>query len=263
MPDDHGPRDHIRHVYRTSNHPFDDLWEWASGADVLVVRRDRWRALAKWTLARVENTTGDERDAWQERHKIYRRKWMRVEKRLEAQDEQVPGISNGWHPNASRVQTQPGIGEYLSVPAKLVWHTTEGSSLPQYSGSHPHFTLNPQTGALYQHVPIFSGAYALRNLPGGVETNRARAIQVELIGFASQTQGWSDVAYERIARLARWIEKHAGVERRCGVRFGGSGNLPSRLSGSAWLGYKGHIGHQHIPEQDHWDPGAFQIDDVI
>lgn len=221
-------------------------------------RRRHLPALRKWADRKIEDlrvhTLPDLRARIRE-----------LEKRLEdaIEGDVPPVVDGGWHPRATRTQVQSGIGAYLSVPARLVWHTTEGSGLPAYSGSHPHFTLNPQTGALYQHIDIRSGAMALRNLEGGVETNRARAIQVELIGFAAASGGWSDEAYRHIAELARWIEKHAGVARASSVRFGGAGNLPSRLSGQAWLDYRGHLGHQHVPENDHWDPGAFKIDKVI
>lgn len=167
----------------------------------------------------------------------------------------------GWHPDAERVQVSDGYGDMLNVPGKIVWHTVEGNGLPTYSGDAPHFTLNPQTGKLYQHIPITSAAGSL--VHGSVETNKANAIQTELMGFASQTQNWSDVAYTHIASLARWIETNAGVARACSVRFGGLNNLPPRLSDSAWLRYSGHCGHQHVPGNEHWDPGEFKIQKVI
>lgn len=171
----------------------------------------------------------------------------------------VPAMNpGGWHPDAVENQTAAPLSWVPGQP-KIVWHTTEGSSLPGYDGSQPHFTLEPKANKLWQHVPIRGGSYALQNASGGVETNRARAIQVELIGFASETQGWSDEAYANIARLARWIEKHAGVPRTCGVTFRSDSthkvaNFPS---------YTGHLGHQHVPENTHWDPGLFRIDKVI
>lgn len=174
----------------------------------------------------------------------------------------VPASQGGWHPDAMRTQVQSGLGAPLNVPAKLVWHTTEGTSLPTYSGSHPHFTLNPRSGELWQHIPINSGAMSLKNAAGGIETNRANAKQVELIGFARDTQNWSDAEYARIAKLARWIEKHGGVARKCSVEFKGNGATP-HISGAAWVNYSGHIGHQHVPENDHWDPGAFRINKVL
>lgn len=171
-----------------------------------------------------------------------------------------PVVDGGWHPEATRTQVQSGIGSFLNVPAKLVWHTTEGSSLPVYSGSHPHFTLNPKTGQLWQHISIRSGAMALKHPAGTVETNRAHAIQVELIGFAKDTGVWPASYYQNIARLARWIEAHAGVRRDSTVQFS---NVPHRLTDQAWLSYSGHLGHQHVPVNDHWDPGSFRIGEVI
>lgn len=172
----------------------------------------------------------------------------------------IPGIQNGWHVKAIKNQVQGGIGAYLNVPAKLVWHTTEGTSLPGYAGSHPHFTLDFKRKQLYQHIPVTSGAMAL--VHGVVETNRAHAIQVELVGFASESPNWSDADYAQIAALARWIEKHCGVPRKCTVRFVPVGQT-NHLGSSQWLSYSGHLGHQHVPGNDHTDPGSFQIQKVI
>jgi hypothetical protein len=168
-----------------------------------------------------------------------------------------------WHPAAIRVPHSDAGAFVSGIPAKLVWHTTEGSSLPHYAGGQPHFTFHPQTGALYQHIPINRAAKTLKHPAGTVETNRANAIQVELIGFASQTHLWTDAAYKRIAQLARWIEANAGVESQCSVKFGGGSTVFTRLLPGAWLQYSGHIGHQHVPHNDHWDPGRFRIELVL
>jgi hypothetical protein len=171
----------------------------------------------------------------------------------------VPGMNpGGWHPDAIETQAKNPLAWSAGSP-KIVWHTTEGFGLPMYNSSQPHFTLNPKTGTLWQHVPIRGGAYALRNTTGGVETNRAHAIQVELIGFARESHLWSDDAYRNIAKLARWIEKHAGVPRQCTVVFRSDSNhkVPD------YTNYTGHLGHQHVPENDHWDPGLFQIRKVV
>jgi hypothetical protein len=206
-------------------------------------------ALAKWAREKRKDLQEDRDDV--------RARIKRLEEEVGAE---VPANKNGWHAEAERVQVSAGIGAFLQVPPRIVWHTTEGYGLPTYSGSSPHFTLDPKTGKLYQHIPITSGAMALKNLGGGVETNRAHAIQVELIGFAAQSAGWSDEAYANIAALARWIEKYAGVERRCSVVFANSIN---HMSDGVWMAYKGHCGHQHVPENDHWDPGSLRIDKIL
>ena len=169
---------------------------------------------------------------------------------------------NVWHPDAVRVP-HPDSGPFLSVPAKLVFHTTEGYGLPAYKGDSPHFTLSLKTGKLWQHVPVDRASSALVH-PPEVETNHAHAIQVELTdAFAKDSQNWTPAQYAHIASLARWIERNAGVARKCSVAFGGQGSLPPRLSPQAWIAYSGHLGHQHVPGNLHWDPGAFRIGLVL
>lgn len=167
-----------------------------------------------------------------------------------------------WHLDAKRVPYSDAGPLIMSAPARIVWHTTEGVSLPVYSGSAPHFTLNPKTGELWQHIPINRCAKSLVNAPGGVETNRQHAVQVELIGSAKDTQDWPRAWYSEIADLARWIEKNAGVSRRCGVKFVGGGHT-NHMTAAEWTNYRGHCGHQHVPENLHWDPGLFRIDWVL
>jgi hypothetical protein len=163
-----------------------------------------------------------------------------------------------WHPNAiRRIHTDSGF--HQAGGHKLVWHTTEGHSLPNYGGSAPHFTLNPVNGMLWQHIPLNRGARALR--PGG--PNFWSAIQVELIGFAKDTQGWPDASYRRIAKLARWIEANFTVPRATNVTFKGNKQTPHLASPEAFRSYAGHIGHQHVPGNTHWDPGKFNIGFVL
>jgi hypothetical protein len=167
-----------------------------------------------------------------------------------------------WHPQATR-DPYASAGRMLAGRPKLVWHTTEGSSLPRYSNSAPHFTLNPRTGQLWQHMPINEAAKALEHPVGTVETNRGGAIQVELIGFARDTDDWPDSSNERIANLARWIEREAGVAAECTVPFSGVPGGAPRMSAAQWLNYNGHCGHQHVPHNHHWDPGGFKILKVL
>jgi N-acetylmuramoyl-L-alanine amidase-like protein len=163
-----------------------------------------------------------------------------------------------WHPNAVR-RVHPDSGAHQSGNPKLVWHTTEILELPNYGGSAPHFTLDPRDGRLWQHIPLNRGARALK--AGG--PNFMRAIQVELIGFAKDTQDWTDLNYRRIAKLARWIEANFDVPRKTSVTFVGGGQTPHLPSVDAFRLYTGHIGHQHVPGNDHWDPGKLNMDKVL
>lgn len=165
-----------------------------------------------------------------------------------------------WNPAATK-KVYSSAGSFTGGGRKIVWHTTEGGSLPVYSGDAPHFTLNPKTGELWQHIPINESAKALEH-HNASETNRANAIQVELIGYAAESHTWPSSYYDNIAKLARWIEHNAGVPCKCSVDFRVG---VARLSDSEFVNYAGHLGHAHVPQQwaGHWDPGAFRIAEVV
>lgn len=184
--------------------------------------------------------------------------------KVKAQLQPVPPSLGGWHPGAQRVPYSPG-SYTIACPPKGVLHTTEGYGLPNYAGSNPTFTL-VLTGPgylrpkLYQHIPIQSAAKALRHTES-TPTNGAHAIQIELgNAFAGKIGQLKDQDYTAIANLMRWIERHGGVLRRSNVRFA----VPAqRLSNSAWINTVGWVGHEHVPQNDHWDPGSFDIARVL
>jgi peptidoglycan hydrolase-like protein with peptidoglycan-binding domain len=173
-----------------------------------------------------------------------------------------------WHPSAVR-RIHIDAGGFTGGGRKLVWHTTEGGSLPNYGGSAPHFTFDPEDGRLWQHIPLNRAARAL--MAGG--PNFWNAVQVELIGFADTHEAkkhgllrravvnWTDDEYARIAKLARWIESNFDVPRKCSVQF--VGHAAHLASLDAVKRYSGHIGHQHINGNTHWDPGLFKIAEVL
>jgi hypothetical protein len=164
-------------------------------------------------------------------------------------------VDGGFHPDAQRVPEQ-NAGALGSGGRKIIWHTTEGSSLPAYNGSAPHFTLDPETGKLFQHMSVTACAMSLEHPENTPETNRAGCIQVELIGRADDTPTWSDTKYANIAKLARWIEKHCGVPRKAPRAFG---KPVPRMGATEFVGASGHLGHEHVPSQPsgHFDPGKF------
>jgi peptidoglycan hydrolase-like protein with peptidoglycan-binding domain len=173
-----------------------------------------------------------------------------------------------WHPKAVR-RIHLDAGGFQGGGRKLVWHTTEGTSLPNYGGSAPHFTLDPADGRLWQHIPLDRAARAL--MAGG--PNFWNTVQVELIGFADTARAnqlgvperavvnWPAGHYTAIAGLARWIESNFAVPRKCTVEFVDHASHLGSLD--AVKGYAGHIGHQHIVGNDHWDPGLLKIDLIL
>lgn len=173
-----------------------------------------------------------------------------------------------WHPKAVR-RTHEDAGSFQGGGKKIVWHTTEGTSLPNYSGVAPHFTFDPADGRLWQHIPLNRAARAL--MAGG--PNFWNTVQVELIGYADTdlarqrgTPGravvnWPRGNYTRIAELARWIEENFGVPRKSTVEF--VSHTAHLASLDAVKRYAGHIGHQHINGNTHWDPGLLKINLIL
>lgn len=161
-----------------------------------------------------------------------------------------------WHPISG------SSGPHVGGPFKIVHHTTEGSTAEGALGafaqnkSDPHFTVDATR--IFQHIDTAEGARALRNAPGGVQTNRDSAVQIELVGFAHLPK--DPRALTNLARLCRWIETTHGVPKvwPAGVpRPAKNGRDPGGHNRDAptWDAQSGHYGHCHVPENSHWDPG--------
>lgn len=200
----------------------------------------------------------------------------------------MPGSGPQKYPGASTAyfyQSQYG-GDLMEVNV-VVLHTTEGRTLPGYSGggSAPNLTAVPDFAARklrwYQHFDIDRSSRALRNLAGGVETNTNNVVQVELVGTCDPTTHkkwgtaehiyWPEApewALQELAVFLRWLNREHGVP------LVGPGKWPAyptsysngggqRMTGSAWNAFRGVCGHMHVPENDHGDPGAIDFPRLI
>lgn len=165
-------------------------------------------------------------------------------------------------PFAKQKPISGGVGPHVGGPFKIVHHTTEGSSAAgafaafAKNKSDPHFTVDATD--IYQHIDTALAARALKNAPGGVQTNRDSAIQIEVVGFAHKPKGAATL--RNVARLCRWIEKVHGVPQvwpngppkpAVNGRDPGGHNRDARN----WDTKSGHYGHSNVPENSHWDPG--------
>lgn len=141
------------------------------------------------------------------------------------------------------------------------WRRSWGAGLP-------HFVAE---GARYvQLLPLDVGAYTLENAPGGADTNRSGpAIQVEIIGYSAR--GLNDVEYEALGKwLADLVKAGAGIDVTKHPRFYGANegvvlasySSPVRMSAAEYNNFNGFCGHQHTPENAHWDPGKLDADRV-
>ena len=176
-------------------------------------------------------------------------------------------MSKLWHPDAIRAPSEDA-GAFTGGGHKIVLHTTEGGTPTSVvatlkaNRSAVHFVIGT-AGPLYQLIPLNKAGRGLEH-PSGPETNRANAIQIEIVGFAKDSQNWSDAFYERIGHLCRWIEKNFNVPHKCGVEFTATASSPAkRLGGQAFFEYAGYIGHEHVPGNSHWDPGRLRINKLL
>lgn len=150
----------------------------------------------------------------------------------------------------------------------IVFHTTETDRPASYSGTEPHFEVYggeevSDAQAIRQFIPLDSGAKALYNESGGVETNRraGHIVQIEIVWRAAKAADMPDTLLRRLALVVSFIRSQIDVplvappdgftdEAHGGRRFG-----PDE-----WNNYAGFAGHGNVPENDHWDPGMFPWD---
>jgi hypothetical protein len=195
-----------------------------------------------------------------------------------------------YYPPANRT-AQRFDGAYKGssmAPNCLVLHTTEGQSWPGYSGGAvaPHLTALPDFAnerlVWRQHFPVTMSARALVNRAGGVETNTANCIQVELVG----TSGWATTANRHrdytladkwcwathatdwmirdLGAFIAWCNQEWGVPISAPYAFDTwAGNNSHRMSLAQWRSFKGVCGHSHVPENEHTDPGEIPIARIL
>lgn len=172
---------------------------------------------------------------------------------------------------------------------RLVWHTTETSSLPGYNNGAiaPHVTYDPKMRTFVQHAPFTGSVGALRDEVGGIRTNRDGAMQIELICYSAKSVAdqspnrlWvgnlSDDALQDLAEFAYWLFEewaiplalHPKTLLYTDGKAYGTKSL-SRMSNSDWdyrtssAGVWGWCGHRNVPENSHWDPGALNLTSIL
>lgn len=188
--------------------------------------------------------------------------------------DRIPGNDSGtWAPDD---ETAP----------KVVWHTTEGSTIGgavaayTANNSWPHITADPVRKRLVQHVPLDRPARALRNTSAPGQTNReAHVAQIEVV-CTSRTKAPAglvslrDLTDDQLAWLgvhvARPVSAAIGCPLTTSVTFYGDDagwtlaaeGARQRLTAKQWDTYTGHLAHQHVPENHHWD-GPFDMAAIL
>lgn len=181
-----------------------------------------------------------------------------------------------YYPGASRAIWSPFQGSPIT-PNVAVLHSTEGGTVTDYQGGAvaPHLTVDLVNQRVWQHVPLDRSARALVNLKGGVETNTLNALQIEILGTCDPRSkvrpflpGATEAQLGFLADVLRTLHNiFPALPLRSSVAWkgypGSYGTNGVRLTGAAWQGYYGVLGHQHVPENVHGDPGAFNVPRVL
>lgn len=187
-----------------------------------------------------------------------------------------------WLPQARRDPRGRFLAWTETSDPKGCLHTTETSGWPGYNGwtVHPHATIMPKPDKgveIEQNVPFNQASFSLRNLSGGVQTNTDFVFQFELIGTCEKDgpgyywPGADDAVlldlYQKLIKPlfdAYDIPVRARTFQAYPASYGANGATNTvRMSGSGFDNYSGWLGHQHVPENVHGDPGKFPWDRMI
>lgn len=175
-------------------------------------------------------------------------------------------------------KAMPGPIRYTVATAwKIGLHTTETTGLPSYEGGAvaPQLTVDVKARATYRHYDYtrYAGK-AFKHPPGTPPTNTVRVVQLEVIGFCDDhhkdssfhVSNWTDGDYAYLASVLAQVSADTGAVLRSTVTWKayGLGVVPNtsagthngvRLSRAAFAAYSGVLGHEHVPDNDHGDPG--------
>lgn len=191
--------------------------------------------------------------------------------------EAAGALSSAWLPTGVhwdlniRRDPQVTLGPFAATGAggwKMIPHTTESERdtasiiadvlRAKRATAHFVFGYDPDTRfpVVIQCAPLNHAVLTLQHtFPP--ETNRARCIQIEICGRAANADHWSDNYLKGLANLSRMIERRIPIPRRAPVPFLESGAF--RLRPEGFVHARGWFGHEHVPGNDHTDPGMIRI----
>lgn len=164
----------------------------------------------------------------------------------------------------------------LARPRTGVLHTTEGSFESAYNEFKqryaPHFLVGKdKTGKvrIVQFVSLGNWASALENHSGGVETNRWAVAQIEVVGYSkTKPYQFDSETFDALASLVAELHTVAGIP----LSRPFPDAMPSgvwatesfvRRHAGKWGKVAGWYGHIEVPENSHWDPGAYKWSELL
>lgn len=172
-----------------------------------------------------------------------------------------------WDP----VDGMAGLRPFSDGPGqpKVVMHTTETAGKPnwqvQMSGL-PHFTIDPSTNEIWQHLPLDVAAYTLRGGEHSPNSSAGVSIQIEIVGRAEKIRDYDQDWYDNLKPLLVWCCAKIGAPYAFPFPF--TGNLGYGEGGEVrqtWTTYQlatGIVCHANVPYNLHWDVGDFPIERI-
>jgi hypothetical protein len=158
-----------------------------------------------------------------------------------------------------------------SVPYRIILHMTQGWGyyLPhRRDGSYLGVWTPPQAtvaiNGVFQHIPFTKASYAAVNAPGGVQTNLWHALQIEIHYKSEWAADLPEEIKEHLYPLLSALKDEFNVQGPIMPFYGAESyglHTPWRMSFNEWHGFNGICGHQHVPENEHWDPGRLNLSD--
>jgi hypothetical protein len=176
-------------------------------------------------------------------------------------------VADLWLKGYEKIDLNDGLS-YTGGPAKFVLHTMEGtieSAIAAFTadpGKASHAAISFEKQRHVQFIPYNYSAKSLRHLSGQPETNREHAYQVEIEGYAAQSPSWSDDHLRFVAQHIADVSKIVDPGFPVVSTVDWSDPSP-RLTADQYTAYNGILGHRHVPENDHTDPGALDITKLL
>ena len=180
------------------------------------------------------------------------------------------------YPGADLSQDRSKLGG-VTMPRldKVLLHTTESSDWPSYPSFAPQLTVDPIKRQVRQHMPLTLSASTLGN-DGANKTNRANVVQIEIVGYcASNKTGssyhvskWGDAEYTFLSGVLQWFAAEWGAPMTSTVKWVSYDDAyydrgKQRLTWAQYEPYRGLLGHQHVPGNDHPDPGLLDVQRLL
>lgn len=157
---------------------------------------------------------------------------------------------------------------------KLCLHTTETEGVPDYDSDN-----DATTGELAPHLTYYAAKrtwvqdYKLTRPSESLRTyDNDHVFQVEIICYSAKSiadakasrlyvGNLSENNYLDLVTFTKWLMKYVPIQAvwpgKQATSYAQANAAGFRYSAPAFYNFNGILGHQHVPANTHWDPGAF------